>query len=145
MLRAKVLQSCSTVCASMECSPPEVHGISQVRILEWVVISFSRGSSQPKDGTQVSCIGRWFLYHWASREALFMLTGIEFWRLVHSFLCVLEWPLNLGEGGYGPCIYLFYLLFFKNQDLESKLVWIWNSNSSEFQIIWNCSRISQWV
>ena len=35
-----------------------VHGISQARILEWVVISFSRASSQPRDGTRVSCIGR---------------------------------------------------------------------------------------
>ena len=69
MLRAKVLQSCSTVCASMECSPPEVHGISQVRILEWVVISFSRGSSQPRDWTHDSHIGRQVLYQGATREA----------------------------------------------------------------------------
>ena len=40
-----------------------VHGISQARILEWVAISFSRGSSQPRDGTCVSCIGRQILYH----------------------------------------------------------------------------------
>ena len=43
------------------------HGTSQARILEWVAISFSRGSSWPKDQTHViSCIGRWILYHWAS-------------------------------------------------------------------------------
>ena len=42
----------------MDCSPPgaSVHGISQARILEWVAISFSRGSSPPRDQTQVSCI-----------------------------------------------------------------------------------------
>ena len=45
-------------------------GISQARILEWVVISFSRGSSQPRDQTFISCIGRRILYHWATREAL---------------------------------------------------------------------------
>ena len=39
----------------MDCSPT-VHGISQARILEWVAISFSSGSSQPRDGTHVSCI-----------------------------------------------------------------------------------------
>ena len=41
----------------MDCSPPgsSVHGISQARILEWVVISFSRGSSRPRDQTWVSC------------------------------------------------------------------------------------------
>ena len=44
----------------MDCSPPgsSVHGISQARILEWVVISFSSGSFQPKDQTHISCIGR---------------------------------------------------------------------------------------
>ena len=53
------------------CSPPgsSVHGILQARILEWVAISFSRGSSRPRDRTQVSCIaGRQFNL-WASREA----------------------------------------------------------------------------
>ena len=46
-----------------------VHGISQTRILEWVVISFSRGSSQPRNWTQVSCTSRQILYHRASKEA----------------------------------------------------------------------------
>ena len=45
-----------------------VHGISQATILEWVAISFSRGSSQPRNQTCVSCIGRWILYHWDTRE-----------------------------------------------------------------------------
>ena len=53
-----VSQLCPTLCNLMDCSPPDtsVHGILQARILEWVVISFSRGSSQPKDRTWVSCI-----------------------------------------------------------------------------------------
>ena len=43
------------------CSLPgfSVHGISQTRILEWVVISYSRGSSPPRDQTCISCIGMW--------------------------------------------------------------------------------------
>ena len=45
-----------------------VHGILQARILEWVVISFARGPSQPRDQTHVSCIGRQVLHHWATRE-----------------------------------------------------------------------------
>ena len=45
-------------------------GISQVRILEWVAISFSRGSTWPRDRTCISCTGRWILYHWATWEAL---------------------------------------------------------------------------
>ena len=49
----------------MDCSPPgsSVHGIFQARILEWVAISFSRGSSRPRDQTWVSCIGGQILYH----------------------------------------------------------------------------------
>ena len=54
----------------MECSPPgsSVHGILQARILEWVAIPYSRGSSRPRDWTRsisyVSCVGRWVLYNW---------------------------------------------------------------------------------
>ena len=55
----EVTQSCPTLCNPVDCSPPgsSVHGILQARILEWVAISFSRGSSQPRDQTQVSRIG----------------------------------------------------------------------------------------
>ena len=52
-----------TLCHPMDCSPPcsSIHGISQARVLEWIAISFSRGSSQSKDWTQVICIaGRFF-------------------------------------------------------------------------------------
>ena len=47
----KVAQSCPTLCDPMNYI---VHGILQARILEWVSVLFSRGSSQPRDGTQVS-------------------------------------------------------------------------------------------
>ena len=56
-------QSCPILCDPMDCSLPgsSVHGILQARILEWVAIPFSRGSYQPRDQTQVSCIaGRFF-------------------------------------------------------------------------------------
>ena len=59
---SKVTQSCPTLCDPMDCSLPgfSVHGIFQARVLEWVAISFSRGSSQPRDWTQVSLIvGKW--------------------------------------------------------------------------------------
>ena len=53
-----VAQSCPTVCDLVDCSPPgsSVHGILQARILEWVTIPFSKGSSQPRDQTHISCI-----------------------------------------------------------------------------------------
>ena len=55
-------QSCLTLCDPMDCNPPgsSVYGILQARILEWVAIPFSRGSSWPKDWTQVSCIAGGF-------------------------------------------------------------------------------------
>ena len=66
-----VAQSCLTLCNPMDCSSPgsSVHRISQARILEWVAISFSRGSSWPTDWTRVSCIGRKILYHCTIWEA----------------------------------------------------------------------------
>ena len=65
MYVALAAQSCPTVCDPMDCRPPgsSVQGILQVRILEWVAISSSRGSSRPRDGTHVSCIDRQILYH----------------------------------------------------------------------------------
>ena len=56
---SEVTQSCPTLCKPMDCSPPgssSVHGIFQARILEWVVISYYRGSSQPRDQTHISWI-----------------------------------------------------------------------------------------
>ena len=60
-------QSCPTLCNPIDCSPPDssVHGISQARTLEWVAMSSSRGSSQSRDHTHVSCVsclGRCILY-----------------------------------------------------------------------------------
>ena len=53
----KSLQSCPTLCIPMDCSQPgsSVHGILQARILEWVAMPSSRGSSPPRDWTRVSC------------------------------------------------------------------------------------------
>ena len=60
-----VPKSCLILCDPMDSSPPasSVHGILQARILEWVAIPFSRGSSQPRDWTPVTNFGRQVLYH----------------------------------------------------------------------------------
>ena len=70
-------QLCLTLCDPMDCSLPgsSVHGIIPARILEWVAISFSKGSSQHRDWTHVSwgsCFGRWILNHWATRGRLWL-------------------------------------------------------------------------
>ena len=66
MLECVNVQSCPALCNPMNYSPAgsSVHGISQARIQEWVAVSFSRGTSQSRDQTQVSCVsalaGRFF-------------------------------------------------------------------------------------
>ena len=65
---AKLLQLCPTLCDLMDCSPAgsSVHEILQARILEWIAMPSSKGSSRPRDKTQVfyvSCSGRWILCH----------------------------------------------------------------------------------
>ena len=69
-----VTQWCPTLCDPIDCSLPSssIHGIFQARILEWVSISFFRGSSQLRGRTHIllhllHC--RWILYHWATAEA----------------------------------------------------------------------------
>ena len=65
-LNVKVTQSCPTLCDPMDYA---VHGILQARILEWIAVPFSRGSSQPGDWTQVSHIADGFFTSWATNEA----------------------------------------------------------------------------
>ena len=69
---SEVAQSCPTLCDPVDCSPPgsSLHGILQARVLEWGAISFSRGSSRPRDRTRVSRIGGRRFNLWATREAL---------------------------------------------------------------------------
>ena len=78
-MKVKVLvtQSSAALCDPIDYSPPgsSVHGILQARILEWVAIPCSRGSSQPRDGIQVSCIAVAFFFfyclsHWESSGQL---------------------------------------------------------------------------
>ena len=85
-------QSCLNLCNPMDCSPPgsSAHVICQTRILEWVAISFSKESSQPRDQTGVSCIsciGRWILYLWASWEVWWLSFDhfiIKKFSIIHS-------------------------------------------------------------
>ena len=95
-----LLQWCSTLCDAMDWSPPgsSVHGILQTRILEWVVLPSSRGSSQPRDWTHV-CLYllpcKWILYplrHLGSPK--FCITQYKMlWRFGMGFL--LFWILIL--------------------------------------------------
>ena len=75
-------------CDPMDCRPPgsSVHGILQARILEWVAISFSRRSSQPKNQMWVSCTAGRFFTNWAMRDAhifffFFWYNQTQIWKL----------------------------------------------------------------
>ena len=70
--KVKVAQLCPTLCDPMGYT---VHGILQGRMLEWVAFPFSRGSSQTRDWTQVSCIAGGFFTSWATREAQEIWSG----------------------------------------------------------------------
>ena len=74
--KVKVAQLCPALCDPMDYT---VHGILQARILEWVAFPFSRGSSQPRDRTQVSSTAGRFFTSWATRETR--------WRLTWKPLC----------------------------------------------------------
>ena len=71
-------QSCPTLCDPVDCSAPcsSIHGILQARILKWVAISFSRGSSGPRDRTQVFCIAGRCFNLWATRELYCILSNM---------------------------------------------------------------------
>ena len=90
-----------TLCDSTDCSLPgsSVCGILQARILEWVAISFSRGFSQPKDWTWVSCIAGGFFTIWATREALIYI-------IFPSLFCIY---LLLYKCTYVRLLLLFFL------------------------------------
>jgi len=86
-----VAQSCLTLCDPTNCSLPgfSVHGILQAKILEWIAIPFSRGTSQPRDRTLVSCLAGRFFTIWATKRSpilsgLLLQGGLVFTQLVLS-------------------------------------------------------------
>ena len=96
-------QLCLTLCNTMDWSPPDssVHGILQSRILEWVAISFSRGSSRPRDRTQVSRIAGRFLTVWVT------IAQFENWFRVRRVkrLDLTSTVPSFGEGNGTPLQY----------------------------------------
>ena len=76
---SEVAQLYLTLCDSVDCSPPgfSVHGILQARILEWVAISFSRGSSRPQGSKSWLLLYGWILYHWTTMEAQRLVRRIK--------------------------------------------------------------------
>ena len=86
-------QSCLTLCDPMDCSPPgsSLYGILQARILEWIAISSCRGSSQPRDWTQVSHIAGRLFPNWTTRQATYIL----YYYTINPYKNCAEWVLSL--------------------------------------------------
>ena len=76
-----------------------IHGILQARMLQWVAIPFSKGSSQPRDGTRDSCIAGRFFTGCATRDALVPISAISLseasWRTSMWWLWPLSWSVDL--------------------------------------------------
>ena len=98
-----VAQSCLTLCDPVDCSLPgsSVHGILQARILEWVALSSSRGSSRPRDPICISCLlhCRWMLYllsHWGSLK-----------KTLAACKCSLQMVITWHFQGHTVCVYTY--------------------------------------
>ena len=91
----KVTWSCLTLCNPMD--NYTVHGILQARILEWVAIPFSRGSSQPRDQTQVSHIADRFFTSWATREAITISNKQKTVKVLIAWSCPTLLPHGLSS------------------------------------------------
>ena len=101
----------------VDCSTPSssVHGILQARILEWVAISFSRGSSQPRDRTQFSHIAGRCFNLCTTREAL-CITVVSFvfnciYSIISKLICI----------SFGKVIYLVHLHAHRKWHAKSRL------------------------
>ena len=119
-----VIQSCLALCSPMDGSLPgsSVHGIFWERILKWLAISYSSGSSQPRDQSHlssISCTGRQILYHQRhlgspsifSRVVLKSVKSVQYLGFLRDDLCQFIWLLQVGHT---------YLFLFIHCDLLSK-------------------------
>ena len=107
-----LIQPCLILYDPMDCSIPgsSVHGISHAKILEWVAVSSSRGSSQHRNWTCISCVsclGWQILYHWANQEAracinIYVATYVC--ACVHICVCIYMYV-------YGLCWYIISSIF----------------------------------
>ena len=117
--KVKVAQSCPSLCDPMDYT---VHGILQARILEWVAFPFSRGSSQPRDQNQVSCIAGGFFTSWATREAQWYWIPLTF-----AYLKILSpqiWILTLLGRVFLGRVFLFFFTLLSLWIYHGTLFWL---------------------
>ena len=89
-----------------------VHGVLQARILEWVAISFSRGSSQRRDRTRVSCISGRFFTNWATREAYLSCRAYFYMLTCHLNIFLAEVSVKVFDPFYAQVMYFLTVWFY---------------------------------
>ena len=143
-VRAKLLQSCLTLCNPMDCSLPcsSIHGILQARILEWVAMPSSRGSSQPRDWTHISGIAGGFLTTEPSGEARLMYSSPIHNFIYFNALCLQRNPLSscnrwkvVFKENNLIVIMIFFILFYFYIYLSPLDYLRYNSHTIKFNIL----------
>ena len=95
-----VAKSCLTLLDPVDCSPPvsSVHGVSQARTLEWITVSFSRGSSRPRDQTHVFCLAGGFFTTEPPEKPTLALQRIYFIWIITAVMYGCEsWTVKKAE------------------------------------------------
>ena len=111
---------CPTLSDHVDCSLPgsPVHGILQATTLEWTAISFSRGSSQSRDWTHISCICRQILFHLSHQGSPLLESEVDILKNNMRLKCSTLWIIEMFW--YLHCVKFYSLLilfsFFKNVD-----------------------------
>ena len=138
-LKVNVAQSCLTLCDPLNCSLPSssVDGILQARILEWVAVPFSRGFSQPRDETQVSCIAGRFLPTEPPGKAKNIRVGSLF--LLHGIFSTQE-----SNQGFLHCRQIFYQLSYQILSHSKEISMVTKTEGkkrlcSGVSVVWTCS------
>ena len=125
-VKGLVPQSRPTLCHPIDCSLPDssVQEILQARIVEWIPMPFFRGSSQPRDRTQVSYIAGKFFTVWATMEALPGWMWVPSKKICICFCCVPESTVD------SEWYQLSYLL---KEFLNTRVLYVWDINPDRSQ------------
>ena len=129
----KVSQSCPTLCHPMDYT---VHGTLQARILEWIAVPSSKGSFQPRDWTQVSCIAGGFFTVWATKEVQIGWACHEFKFPIISRITEVLFSSVLPHKYFSVLknIFPFYLET-SNLRLRKKLIHWWIHSLTEYHCV----------
>ena len=103
-----VVQSCPTICHPTDYSLPgsSLHGILKERIMEWVAIAFSRGSSRPRDQTRIACIAGGFFTVWPTRLCLCSYVYLYFFpQTMNIYYLVLGVAGGVGGAKWKPWLF----------------------------------------